>query len=287
MGMLTAPGTVHGQIRASELGTVSQVVDGTKVTIEYSRPRARGRNPLFGTRIVQWNEVWTPGANYATTFNTSKDVQLNGARVPKGIYSVWLVVRQAGDWTMVLDPRARMFHEDHPDSTAQQIRFPVHVDQVTPPLEVLTWTFNDIRPSGATIAMQWGTYRVTAFLVVEPTLSKSLAATVASDYVGKFSGKGTGLSYSNTDPFTLNVTYDDGVLHGEFDPEDKYLKRFALMRVAGDIFTVGIYDGNGQIYEVLRPDMMITFTRTNGRVTGFEIRDEQDRLDATGSRARP
>ena len=60
------------------------MIDGTKITMEYSRPRARGRNPLFGTRAVRWDEVWTPGANWATTFETTKDMTLNGRRVPKG-----------------------------------------------------------------------------------------------------------------------------------------------------------------------------------------------------------
>jgi hypothetical protein len=91
---LLVPWPAFGQIRASEVGSMSQIIDGTKISMEYSRPRARGRDPLFGGRVVHWNEVWTPGANWATTLEASKDVTLNGQRVPKGKYSVWLVVRQ-------------------------------------------------------------------------------------------------------------------------------------------------------------------------------------------------
>ena len=36
------------QVRASELATVSQTVDGTTLTIEYSRPKARGRTTSSG-----------------------------------------------------------------------------------------------------------------------------------------------------------------------------------------------------------------------------------------------
>ena len=68
---------------------MTQIIDGTKISMEYSRPRARGRNPLFGNpRVVRWNEVWTPGANWATTFEINKPITLAGRAVAKGKYSV-------------------------------------------------------------------------------------------------------------------------------------------------------------------------------------------------------
>ena len=80
MALLGAsPSAAAAQIRASEIGTMSQIIDGTKITMEYSRPRARGRDQLFG-HVVHWNEVWTPGANWATTFETNKNITLNGVR---------------------------------------------------------------------------------------------------------------------------------------------------------------------------------------------------------------
>src|SRR5687768_218513 len=185
-GSVAGASVGEAQIRASELASVSQTVDGTKLTIEYSRPRTRGRTPIFGTRIVQWNEVWTPGANFATTLQTSKDMTLNGARVPKGTYSVWMVVRQQGDWTFVLDPRARMFHMDHPDSTAQQIRFPVKVTQQQPPVDVLTCSFPEVRSNGASMVMAWDTFRAAVDVGVTPSLVYTTEQSVAADYVGTF-----------------------------------------------------------------------------------------------------
>src|ERR1700709_690897 len=88
-----APSALLAQIRASEPASVTQTVDGTRLTIEYSRPRVRGRKALFGTKFVEWNEVGPPGANYATTLETSRDITLDGHAVQKGKYSVWMVVR--------------------------------------------------------------------------------------------------------------------------------------------------------------------------------------------------
>src|SRR5512138_77827 len=57
------------QVRASERGSVSQTVDGTVIEVDYGRPRLKGRIPFGG--IVHWGEVWTPGANSATTLRVS------------------------------------------------------------------------------------------------------------------------------------------------------------------------------------------------------------------------
>jgi hypothetical protein len=85
----------------------------------------RGRAQVFGTKTVRWDEVWTPGPNWATTLETSRPIELGGRAVPKGKYSVWLVVRQTGPWTLVLDPDHHRFHMDPPDSNATQIRISV------------------------------------------------------------------------------------------------------------------------------------------------------------------
>jgi len=121
---LPAPApNVECQLLASEPGTVSQTVDGTKVTVTYHRPRARGRTGLFGTRI-RWGHTWTPGANMATRLDVSKDVTIEGRQVPKGAYSVWIVVTP-GTWEMLLDRDTARFHTQPPKQGDAQVRFQV------------------------------------------------------------------------------------------------------------------------------------------------------------------
>src|SRR5207237_8424519 len=107
--MLTMPiaRPAYAQLLASEPAQVSQTVDGTRVTIEYSRPRARGRTGLFGTRI-QDGHIWTPGANAATTLAVSKDVTINGQAVSVGKYTVWIAI-SCGDGEQVLDSAPALF----------------------------------------------------------------------------------------------------------------------------------------------------------------------------------
>ncbi|MEO8623380.1 MAG: DUF2911 domain-containing protein [bacterium] len=262
---------------------MTQVIDGTKISMQYSRPRVRGRDPLWGTSVVHWGEVWTPGANWATTLDVDKDIKLEGHRVPKGKYAMWMVVRESGDWTLVLDPKSKMYHMDPPDSNTTQIRFLVHAT-AAPFAEVLTWSMPDVRSNGGTLAMNWEKKRVAMDLEVEPSLQITMAENEAKPYLGRYVYTEKDSTGKDGKTSIFIVDYENGTLKGAWDPADNYMKHFALIRIAPDWFAPGIYDKKGVVYEVLRPDMTIEFTRVNGRAMTIELRDEDDKVFATGTR---
>ncbi len=281
---LLLPESTAAQIRASELGTMTQIIDGTKLSVTYSRPRARGRPRLFGNPVAQhWGEVWTPGANWATVLEVSKDITLNGRAVPKGKYSVWMVLRETGDWTTVLDPHWHIFHMDPPDSLATQIRVSTPISQA-PFMEVLTWSMPELSASGGTLVMQWGTTRATLKVGVTPSLEVTMSEADAQPYVGRYEYRVVKPSPGSSGLSAFIVTYENKTLKARWEPNDDYMQTFALIRVGPDIFTPGLYDKDGTIYEVLRPDMMFTFRRVAGRPGAFDVRMDDDSLEATGKR---
>jgi hypothetical protein len=273
-----APG-VHAQIRASELGSVSQVIDGTRISIEYSRPRARGRQNVFGGE-VKWQEVWTPGANYATTLELSKNVTLEGHAVPKGKYSVWMVVRPGSDWTLVLDPRPRLYHMAHVDSTPAQIRFPVKALQ-GPFTEVLTWSFPENRSTGATMVMSWADTRVPLTVTVEPTYRLAMPAAQAAPYVGEYEYRWSGMPDSAR-ALGFIVTYRDSMLGMRFEPRDAYYEGAGLIRIKEDWFIPAIFE-KGRFVDALK-EMVFEFKVVDGKAVGFEVRGDADELWAKGKR---
>lgn len=281
--LLLDPDMAMAQIRASELGSITQVIDGTKISLTYSRPRARGRTQLFGTRAAHWGEVWTPGANWATVLDVSKDVTLNGQPVPRGKYSVWMILRERGDWTTVLDPNSRIFHMDPPDSNANQIRIRTPVDQA-PAVDVLTWSMPELTASGGRLTMQWGTTRATLKVAVTPSLEVTMPETDAQAFLGRYEVRAEKPASGSTGISALIVTYENKTLTARWDPTDSYMQTFALIRVGPDIFTPGLYDSNGAIYEVMRPDMMFTFRRGAGQPVTFTLRGLSDELEATGTK---
>ena len=282
--LLMLPESTAAQIRASELGSMTQVIDGTKISVTYSRPRARGRTRLFGNPVAQhWGEVWTPGANWATVLELSKDVTLNGRPVPKGKYSVWMVLRETGDWTTVLDPNWHIFHMDPPDSNAMQIRVSTPISQA-PFMEVLTWSMPELSASGGLLAMQWGTTRATLRMEVTPTLEVTMPEAEAQPYLGRYEYRLAKPAPGAAAVSAFIVTYENRTLKARWEPNDDYFKTFALIRVGPDIFAPGIYDDRGTVYEVLRPDMMFTFRRVAGQPVTFTVRTDDDTLEATGTR---
>ncbi len=280
VALSSAPTSGTAQVRASEIASVSQTVDGTRLDLEYSRPRVRGRDSVFGGE-VKWNEVWTPGANWATTLETSKDIKLNGHAVPKGKYSVWMVVRPQ-HWTFVLDPRTRLFHMAHPDSAANQIRF--DVDPVSAPFtETLTWSFPSVSVKGATMTMAWGTLQVPLQVEVTPTYALTMAADKAKPYLGTWDFKWADTEPGDTVPTTLTVTYVGGSLIGTFTPELwPTADRMVLIARKEDFFLPG-WLVKGELYDV-EMSMGMEFSRTSGKPVAFEVRDEKDKLMATGKR---
>lgn len=279
--LLEVPAALLAQVRASELASVAQTVDGTKISLEYSRPKARGREMLFGGE-VKWNEVWTPGANYATTLEVSKEIQINGHQIPMGKYSVWMVVKQDKPWTFVLDPRPRLFHMAHPDSAANQIRFDVATTS-GPFTETLTWSFPSVTPKGATLTMAWGTVAVPLEITVTPTYSLAMSADAARPYLGDYTFSWADSEPGDTVPVTMKLTYEDGSLIGVFTPELwPGAGRMVMISTKPDWFLPG-WLVKGELYDVER-SMGMEFKRKNGKVVSYEVRDEKDALMAKGSR---
>jgi hypothetical protein len=255
-------------------------VDGTVVTVDYARPRARGRAKVFGG-VVKWGEVWTPGANMATTLEASKDIELDGHALRKGKYSVWMVVRE-GDWTAVIDTDARRFHMNPPDTTKALLTFPLH-REAGPRAEVLTWSFPAVSNTGMTLAFQWDTVFIPIRIGVPPSHPVTLDAAVAARYLGKFSldwsSPGDGPPNSS-----IEFSYEGGSLRARWAPplgDDPDYAQSLMIRLKDDWFIPGFLQ-RGELWEVT-DDLVFEFTVEQGRATRFDLRSE-DNLIGTGKR---
>jgi hypothetical protein len=253
------------QILASERATVSQVVDGTKIIVDYSRPRARGRTNIYGG-LEKWGTTWTPGADDATTLDLSKPVTLLGRTIPTGKFSVWLVLREKEPWTLVLDPRADLFHTAHPDSTAQQLRLPV-TPRVAAHTEVLTWEFPAVSISGTTLVMRWGTMAVDLPITVTPTLPLTITAERAAPYLGTYTVTWTD-STQNRTPTTFTVVREGERLLGRWTPPAYgSLPAMQLLDMGTDRFAYGFLR-NEELWST-NLETTVRFTREGGAITGF------------------
>ena len=267
------------QVRMSERGTVSQMLDGTTITVDYGRPVARGRDSLFG-KVVPWGHVWTPGANWATTIEADRDVRLNGRPVPKGKYSVWMIARPSGDWTLLLALPARRFHLPAPDSASATLALAVTPEQRAASEEVLTWSFPSVGPDAATLRFQWGTTAVPIRVAVEPTRLAVVPAGERATYVGDYAftrPNGTrGVAHVADEAGTLRV-HQDAKVYGVYD-------YFDLVPDGERRFKRALYL-NGKLAEV-ESEFTYVFDVAGSRATGFRILGAEDQVIVNAARVK-
>jgi len=277
--LLLAPSVLPAQMRASERATTSQTIDGTVITIDYSRPQVRGRDSLFGG-VEPWGAVWTPGANFATTLEVNRPIKLDGHPIAPGKYSLWLVI-QPNEWTMVIDPRAHMYHFPYPDSTADQIRYPVKPG-AGPFTEMLSFTFEDVHGDEGTLLLRWGTTQVTFHLEAEPKHKLTLAAADAKPYLGTYQFRWAS-GPDSTAASTTTLVYENGMLIGHWTPAPwPEIATFVLVRFSDDWFMVGTME-NGKLTDLM-DEWTFQFTKQDGVATKYEAWSDQDHPDATATR---
>ncbi|MEO8636576.1 MAG: DUF2911 domain-containing protein [Gemmatimonadales bacterium] len=292
LAILPTPGVA--QIRASERAQLAQTIDGTTLSLDFARPRVRGRDSIFGGQVF-WTEVWTPGANMATTLEVNRDIQIDGHPVPKGKYSVWMVVVPGDQWTFVLDTVWNLYHEARPKERPGQIRFPI-TPVAAPLTEVLTWSFPEVTATGAQLRMAWADRVVNLRVTVEPRYALTLPATEAAPYLGSYLVTWTSSGGDPDKPATLKVVSEHGGLAGYWTPELwEELDRVLMIRIASDWMVMGFTsdsgtatgNGSGEVLDDIFMEMVFEFsTPVNGHSERIELRGRKDRLLGTAKRVK-
>jgi hypothetical protein len=152
---LAIPGAVPAQvIPFSQRGEVSQTVGFTDITVRYGRPVARGRALFPG--VVKWDAIWHPGADSASLISLSRDIDLEGNPLPAGEYTLWLIPRETGRWTVIVSRAAHVFHTPYPRPEHDALRFDVTVETGAP-METLAYYFPLVNRDEAILRIHWGT----------------------------------------------------------------------------------------------------------------------------------
>jgi len=95
--------TLFASAQASPPASAScDLGSGKGIKTDYSSPRAKGRKIYGG--LVPFGEVWRTGANEATTFVTTANVNVGGKSVPAGNYTIFTVPNH-GSWTLIINKK--------------------------------------------------------------------------------------------------------------------------------------------------------------------------------------
>jgi len=92
---------------ASPSATATGKIKDATITITYSSPSVKGRKIWGG--LEAYDKVWRAGANEATTFETDKDIAVQGKALPAGKYSFFLIPRESGTWTAIFNKEPKQW----------------------------------------------------------------------------------------------------------------------------------------------------------------------------------
>ncbi len=101
---ITVDGISQDKKPASPKETVETTLDGTKTTIVYSRPSAKGRKVMG--ELVPFGKVWRTGANAATTIKFDNAVKIEGKNLAAGEYALFTIPGEA-EWVIIFSKVAK------------------------------------------------------------------------------------------------------------------------------------------------------------------------------------
>lgn len=119
----TAAMAQDAQPKPSPAATATGKIKDATITINYSSPAVKGRKIWGG--LEAWDKVWRAGANEATTFETDKDIKVEGKLLPAGKYSFFLIPKESGTWTAIFNKEAKQWGAYKYDATKDALRVDV------------------------------------------------------------------------------------------------------------------------------------------------------------------
>ncbi len=149
--------------KPSPAATVNQRIGLTDITIEYSRPSAKGRE-VFGT-LVKYNELWRTGANKATAITFSTEVKFGGTTVAAGKYSIFSKPGE-NEWVIMLNKETELWGTDGFDEAKNVATYKTNSQKIEK-VETFTIAIDDLSDKSANLIIKWDGVRVSIPIEVE------------------------------------------------------------------------------------------------------------------------
>jgi Protein of unknown function (DUF2911) len=138
----------------------SVTIAGKKLSIKYSAPSVHGRK-IFGSggRISEDGTypVWRAGANDATAFHTDADLDIGGLSVPKGDYTIFVLISDPEHWKLIINKQTGQWGLTY--NQAMDLGR-VNMNMSKPPAKIETYkmTLSQTVPNAGKLQLEWDNY---------------------------------------------------------------------------------------------------------------------------------
>ncbi|MFT4534767.1 MAG: hypothetical protein ACJA1A_000307 [Saprospiraceae bacterium] len=137
----------------SPSATIMQTVGLTDVTVEYSRPSAKGRTIFGADALVPNGKIWRTGANSVTQVTFSNDVMIEGKELAAGKYGI-LTLPGASNWAVHFYTFESSSFNSYTEATPA-LAVSVMSKKSADSKESFTISIDDLKSDGATMNLAW------------------------------------------------------------------------------------------------------------------------------------
>ncbi len=154
-----------GTPAASPLQNLKQAFGTSEVSIEYSRPGAKGRK-VFGN-VVDYNKVWRTGANGSTKITFGDDVLFAGKAVKAGTYALYSIPSE-NNWDIMLYSDLKLGGNVAEYSTEYELlKVSIKPTKLMDMVETFTIGINNITSTTSNLDLLWENTKVSIPLETE------------------------------------------------------------------------------------------------------------------------
>jgi len=137
----------------SPAATVKQTVGLTEISVEYSRPSAKGRT-IFGD-LVPFGEKWRTGANKNSMVTFEHGVTVKGTEVPAGSYAIFTLPSEKS-WTIYLYSDTENWGTPEIwDETKVAAQLVINSMPCADKIETMRFSFENITNSSTDLVLAW------------------------------------------------------------------------------------------------------------------------------------
>jgi hypothetical protein len=151
---------ISGQIKTpqpSPTATITQKVGVSNISVEYSRPGAKGRE-IFGG-LVSYGKMWRTGANKATKITFNENCVFGGAKVKKGSYSLFTIPGEK-EWKVVLNKNTELWGVGEYDEENQVCSIVAKAIDTKDFTESFTIDFGTFQSFSAIMSLKWANTKI-------------------------------------------------------------------------------------------------------------------------------
>lgn len=130
---------------------IAQTFSNTDVRVLYHRPAAKERE-IFG-KLVPYGKVWRAGANDATTISFSRNVIINGKKLERGVYSLFILPEET-KWTFIFNKMLNQWGAFSYDQQFDVMRVEAPV-KMNDKQEWLKYDFENLTSIAVDLTLQW------------------------------------------------------------------------------------------------------------------------------------